>query len=666
MNPTKTPPERPRPLRVHTVTVTAAPTQVERPAPAVVVPIEGPSGPVGPVDLGDDGWIRRGSRESPFDYDRRWRDQVFRGDVPQLTARAVITGMVIGAGLAISNLYVGLKVGWSLGVAITACVLSVAAWRALARTGWIGTPPSLLEQNCMQSTASAAGFTSVAVMVTAVPAYMMVTGLRIAPVWLVLWTFFTSMLGLFLLVPLKRQLLHYERLAWPSSVAAAQTLRALHSEGTRAALQARRLFSSAAVAAAIRLAIDNSFAWWRLPHWPSAIEIPGRLLGHPLAAYGIGIDGSAFYYAAGALLGVRISTWLLVGSATVWLGFAPWLVHTGRLEAPGYGPVMMAGAMWAAASLMITASLTSLILQWRVLLRGVSGLRTLMRAQGPRQEDPLTKVEVPTSWWVGGVLTCSVAVLVVGERAFGIPWPLGLFGVASSAAIVSVAIRATGETDITPAGPLGKLVQLGYGLLAPRAVAGNLLGTSIVTTSAATAADAAVNMKCGHLLGAHPRQQFLAQAFGILAGTAVVVPAFALLVPNASSVGSSSLPAPAAASWRVVAEVVAGGIGALDSIAIAGLVLGAVLGVVLTLGELWGERQPRWWPNPVGLGVGMILGFGESASFFAGAMLAAFIARRWRADGDDRVIALASGSIAGDSLMGVLLALLVSLGWMMA
>ena len=59
-----------------------------------------------------------------------------------------------------------------------------------------------------------------------------------------------------------------------------------------------------------------------------------------------------------------------------------------------------------------------------------------------------------------------------------------------------------------PAGSLGKLVQLGYGMTAPRGIAANLLGTSIVTTSAATAADAAVNLKCGHLLGANPPQCF--------------------------------------------------------------------------------------------------------------------------------------------------------------
>lgn len=665
MNPTKTPSDHDARAKQRAVKVVVP--RIAEPSAPIVVPDDGPSGPLGPVDVLDhDAWIRRGTRETAYAYDRRWRDHVYRGDVAQLTARAVITGMVIGAGLAVSNLYVGLKAGWSLGVAITACVVSVAFWQLLVRMRVVRTPPSLLEQNCMQSTASAAGFTSVAAMVTAVPAYMMVTGLRIAPVWLVLWTFFTCFLGLFLLVPFKRQLLHYERLAWPSSVAAAQTLRTLHAEGTRAVVQARQLFGAASIAGAIRFAIDNTFAWWKLPHWPTSFDLPARLFGHPASAYTLGLDGGLLYYAAGAILGLRVSTWMLVGSAMVWLGFAPWLVHGGRIDEPGYGAVMLAGAMWTAASMMVTASLTSLVLQWKVIVRGMVGLRDFARGQGPREEDPIRHLEVPNSWWIGGAFVCSAAVVVIADRAFGIAWPLGLFGIAASAAIVSVAVRATGETDITPAGPLGKLVQLGFGLIAPRAVAGNLLGTSIVTTSAATASDAAVNLKCGHLLGAHPRQQFLAQAFGILAGTAVVVPAFAVLVPTAASMGTESLPAPAAAAWRVVAEVASSGLAGLDAIAIGGLWIGAALGIVLALGDLWGDRVPRWWPSPVGLGVGMILGFGEAASFFAGAVIAATMIRRWRGDGNDRVVALSAGAIAGDSLMGVLLALLVSLGWMMA
>jgi uncharacterized oligopeptide transporter (OPT) family protein len=66
-------------------------------------------------------------------------------------------GSLLGFLLAFTNLYVGLKTGWGLGVAITACIVSFALWNACLKLGLTRTPLSILESNCLQSTASAAG-----------------------------------------------------------------------------------------------------------------------------------------------------------------------------------------------------------------------------------------------------------------------------------------------------------------------------------------------------------------------------------------------------------------------------------------------------------------------------------------------------------------------------
>ena len=610
------------------------------------------------------GLFRRGPDETPAETDARWLAEVYRGDEPQLTPRAVLTGMALGAVLAISNLYVGLKAGWALGVAITACVLSAALWRGFVRAGLSRQPISILEQNCMQSTASAAGYTTSAVLVTAVPAYMLITGVRISAIWLILWTFFTSLLGLCLFVGVKRQLLHYERLAWPSSVAAAQTLRSLHERGRDAVDQARWLFAAASVSAIVRLAISNQFGWWKLPHWPEVVLLPGAWFGTPLRSLGVGFDMSALYFSAGAILGPRISSWMLAGSTLVWLVLTPLLLANGSIADAGYRSVMMGFAVWTGAALMVSAGVTSLLFEFGVLGRGLASLLQLRRRPAGRK-DPLEGIEIPASWaWIGGV-TSVTGIVLTGEYALGIGWGYSLFGIVAALAVAGVAIRAAGETDIVPAGALGKFVQLGYGMAAPQGIAANLLGTSIVTTSAATAADAAVNLKCGHLLGANPRAQFLAQAFGILAGTAVVVPAFQMIVPSADVLGSSSLPVPAAQAWRFVAEVVSGGLGALTPVARAGMVAGTLVGAILAVGEARGWAR-RWWPSPLGLGIGMVLGMTESLSFFAGALLAWGYRRRRGQQAEDRVVAISAGGIAGDSLTGVLLAILVALGWMAA
>ena len=539
--PTRTTPERPTVPAPH------------GPAPVPQPPLPAPATPADDVGGGrsQDGpapWIRRGPHEAPADYDRRWRAEVYAGDVPQLTFRAVATGITLGCVLAVSNLYVGLKAGWALSVAITAIVLSTAAWRGLLRAGLARTTMSPLEQNCMQSTAAAAANTSSTVLVTALPAYMLVSGVSLQPLWLILWTFFVSMLGLSLAVPFKRRLLHHERLAWPSAVAAAQILRTLHSRSAAAVSQARWLFGGAAVAAAIRWAIGNTFAWWKLPAWPDAVLLPGRF-----GSLGIGFDASALYFGVGAILGPRVSAWMLVGSSAVWLGFAPWLVASGRVDSASWGAVMFAGALWCGAGIMIAAGITSLFLEAGVLLRGLRGLRA---RRGGAGADPLADLEVPGRWALVGAAISAAGILWIGEFVLGIAWWLGLIGVAVSAVLTSIAIRAMGETDVTPAGALGKVMQLGYGVAAPQSLATNLFGTTIVTSSATVAADTSVNLKCGHLLGAHPRRQFLAQGFGILAGIVAAVFAFDLLVPSVAAIGTEALPAPAAQAWRAVAELV--------------------------------------------------------------------------------------------------------------
>ena len=66
------------------------------------------------------------------DPEQRWLKEVYQPGARQLTVRAVVTGMVLGAVMCLSNLYVVLKTGWSFGVTITACILAYALYRVFA------------------------------------------------------------------------------------------------------------------------------------------------------------------------------------------------------------------------------------------------------------------------------------------------------------------------------------------------------------------------------------------------------------------------------------------------------------------------------------------------------------------------------------------------------
>src|SRR5881275_3105501 len=100
-----------------------------------------------------------GFKGTPEEIERQWFEKVYKGrgdSMVQLTWRAVLMGSVLGGVLSLTNLYIGLKAGWGFGVAITACILSYAIWTGLYGLRVVRTKMTILENNCMQSTASAA------------------------------------------------------------------------------------------------------------------------------------------------------------------------------------------------------------------------------------------------------------------------------------------------------------------------------------------------------------------------------------------------------------------------------------------------------------------------------------------------------------------------------
>ena len=151
----------------------------------------------------------------------------------QLTWRAVLMGSVLGAVLSLTNLYIGLKSGWGMGVAITACILSYAIWTTFVKIGLAKIPMTILENNCMQSTASSAGYSTGGTLVSAFAAFIMLNGHALPLPLTFAWVFFLAILGVTMAVPMKKQMINIDQLRFPSGVAAAETLRALHSHGAK-------------------------------------------------------------------------------------------------------------------------------------------------------------------------------------------------------------------------------------------------------------------------------------------------------------------------------------------------------------------------------------------------------------------------------------------------
>ena len=609
-------------------------------------------------------------KHPPFADDREagrwWLENVYAGDdAVQLTPRAVISGMLIGGLMSVSNLYVGLKTGWGLGVTITACIIAYAVFKFLEQIvpAYRKRPFSTLENYTMSSAASAAGYMSSAGLVSAIPALYLTTG-RLLEWWEIgLWLAALSMLGVFMAIPLKRQLINIDQLPFPSGIATAETLTSMHSEGGEAVVKARSLFGAAAIGAVVAVWRDlvggiKAIAGWAIP---SEIPFgPGGFARDLLTKYTIGIEGSLIMVAAGAIMGLRVAASMLVGSIIFYGIIGPILVERGIAQ-PGYRGIV-SWVLWPSTAMMVSSGLLSFALKWRTVLRAFGGLGRLVGGTAaPEHDDPLAHVEVPSSWFVVGTLASGAACVLLGHWLFGITWWMGILAVLVTFFLSIVAARATGETDITPIGAMGKITQLMYGVVAPSNITTNLMTASITSGAASHAADLLTDLKSGYLLGGNPRKQTISQFFGVIAGTIVSVPAYLFVVQrDPTKLGSEALPAPSAKVWAGVAELLAEGIDALPAGALQAIAVGAILGIVLTLLEELGPKKWRpWLPSTTGLGIAGVIPAFNSFAMFAGALLAWLFARARPKAAETYTVPLSSGLIAGESLMGVAIILVL-------
>ena len=601
-----------------------------------------------------------GFRGTPAEIEQQWFEEVYRGrgDVmPQLTWRALWMGTVLGGILSLTNLYIGLKSGWGIGVTITACIVSFGVWSVLLKARIVRTPMTILENNCMQSTASAAGYSTGTTLVSAFAAYYMING-HALPLGLTLaWVFFLGVLGVTMAIPMKRQMLNVEQLRFPTGIATAETLRALYAEGERARQSARAL-TYAGIAAAI-----SQF-------WSDGL----RLLGPRLEPYGLGrlvervnevVLGPVWtgrtvsfvwepiFIGAGVLMGMRPAASILLGGTLCWCVFVPYMQAHGVITGHGYRDIVQ-WTLWGGVSCMVVSGLLSLLLQWRTIARAFSGISRLFGGKVV-ERSAVDAIETPASWFFIGQAVSFVALAWLAKVSFDMPLWQSAVAVGLSFFLALVACRVTGETDTTPTGAMGKVTQLVFGGLSPGNVNVNLMSANITSSAAISAADLLTDLKSGYLLGANPRKQFIAQFTGIFIGTLATVLAFAVMVPTVSVLGSDQFPAPAAQAWRVVALALSRGFESLEPVKIWSIGAGSAVGLLLTLLPRWFPRQAKWMPSAAGVGLSWTFHWYYGLLFFLGGLIGWGMERRDAATAEIYNYPVAAGVIAGGSLMGVAL-----------
>lgn len=610
---------------------------------------------------------------TPDQKEEHWYKYVYQGDhVPQLTFRAVLMGGLLGMVMSISNLYTTMQLGWAFGVAITACVLSFVIWNAMrVLTGGHLSQMTILENNCMQSTASAAGYSTGSTIGTAFGALLLIT--REHQPWYVLapFTLFTAMLGVFLAVPFKRQMINIEQLPFPSGIAAAETLRSLYSHGAEAMRKAYSLIISLFLGALVgllrigegqlpwldRLFFNTVLRGKRIPElipferWEATKEHPRSWI--------FGFDPSLLLIAAGMIVGLRVSLSMLFGACLLYLYVGPQMraMDLANQDVPDYVisiPAIAGGtilqfprwALWGGTAVMVFSSLASIALQWKTIARSF----TSIRGGGGGGKSTLANLEVPTSWFIAGLIPVGIGMVIVQYMAFHISWWMGCIAVAMSFVVSLVCCRATGETDTTPIGAMGKVTQLLYAVLAPGNMQINLMTASVTANAGSSSADLLTPLKSGYLLGANPRKQFIAQFSGVFFGTVAIVPAWYLMVPDAQTL-EEGFALPSTQMWKATAEVLTKGLSSLPQSAVYAIVIGALVGTVLPVLQALFPRAARFMPSAMGLGLSWVMPFANAFSFAVGAVLAWIWSLVHRRNADTYTIPVASGLIAGESLM---------------
>jgi uncharacterized oligopeptide transporter (OPT) family protein len=566
---------------------------------------------------------------------------------PELTVRAVVFGCALGALLAAGNVYTGLKTSFIDGGSITAALLGFAFFSTFKLGG--RRPFGMLENNIAQTTASSAAIMSFTIgLPSSVPALQLMG--HTYPGWaLVVWGIALGGVGIVMGIMLRRKLVLDEKLPFPTGAATAEVIETISSSRQTAMYRARLLVATA-LAAAI-------FAWFRdgKPTLiPQSTAFGGAVLGVSLASLTVGISWSPLYTATGVLIGFRNAFSMLLGGFVSWVCLAPWLVNSHIVSGPGFGPVST-WLMWPGVGLLLSSSVVPLVMDWRGLARSFRDIPTLLRRRGSSDGELSAADKFRLAKPL--LLASVVVLLVVGRLAFDLPLLATAFGLVLALVLANVCARSAGETDLAPTGALGTLTQLAF---AGNGTVTSLFAGSITAGAGAQTAQTLWAFRAGAQLKASARAQAWAQLLGALLGAVVSIPVYVVIV-KAYGLGTEAMPSPAALSWKATAEAVRDGFSTMPHYALQAGAIGFGIGVVFS--ALSRGRWGRFMPSAAAMGMAALSPFSLSLSVCVGGVISLIFCRlRPSNDSKAALMSVAAGSIAGESVMGVIVAFLIASG----
>ena len=595
----------------------------------------------------------------------------------ELTLRGLVLGALITTVFTAANVYLGLKVGLTFASSIPAAVISMAILSAVKDS-------SILENNIVQTVASAAGTLSAIIFV--LPGLVIVGWWTGFPFWeSFLICVSGGILGVLFTIPLRRALVTNSDLPYPEGVAAAEVLKvgsSARGEGAADASEAREgltavVFGSVASAGLAIVAATRVVA----------AGVNGVFRVGAVAASGYDIAWSLALFGAGHLVGLSVGIAMLVGELISWAIAVPILTYL-QPAADAASLASHTGMIFRTQVRFIGAGAIGVSAIWTLATLAkpvVSGLVSTLRASQATATGDERDRDISPSWIIGITIACLI---VTGYLAYTFASSTVL--APHAVALTMVAVPFVFIVGFLIAGVAGYMAGLigasnspisGIGILAivscativaltvtptpetrPVLVAFALFVTAIVFACATISNDNLQDLKTGQLVGASPMKQQIALIVGVGAGAAVIPSVLNLLAkaygfagaPNIGVVAQNPLPAPQATLISALAQGVIGG--SLDWKSIS---IGAVLGVALIIVDAVLKSTKKGSLPPLAVGIGIYLPMSATFAVVVGAIVGDWYNKRAaRAAAPERAERLgtlvASGMIVGESLFGVL------------
>ncbi|KAJ3530211.1 hypothetical protein NMY22_g8666 [Coprinellus aureogranulatus] len=642
----------------------------------------------------------------------------------QLTFRALLVGCVLGAIVGASNIYLGLKTGFTFGPQLFGAIFGFAILKPLSKmipeSGILGRflggqfGP---KENCtVQTAATAAGALGI-LFVSAVPAMYRMRLLSDLPQQdigrLIALTFCAAFFGVFFVIPLRRYYIVRQKLTFPTPAATAYTIRQLH-RGRAGAIAARKkaLALSYSFLATFCYKVATGYAPgiiydWHIGWTLYRIGFTGAIA---LENYGWVIEFTPAFFGAGMLSGLNASWSFLGGAVLAWGIIAPSTIKTGvavdnhyseefpelasnigmvleNLEEYVTAPSPRYWLLWPGVLVMLVYSFADIFVSLIPAFTAVkltkddfNPRKWFTRSLGEEDEDQ-TPIEdrVPHWWWITGIILSTIASCAILSRLFHMNVGTAILSLVLGFLFSFIAVQSSGYTDVNPVSTVAKASQLvfggiskGAGMAQKPAQLLNLAAGVVAAGSAGQSSDMVGDLKTGYLLRAKPRNQFIAQVVGSVVAVFLTCGLFILFTKATPCIlyptddgPPCTYGAPSVAAWVAVALAVTAPrlpVPPTSGYTAIGLSIASVI-TVLVKHYLVPKKHWHWVPNWNAIGLAFVVPqVYYPIAMAAGSTFNYFWLRRNPKSYDMYMFAVSAGLLAGEGLGGVFQALLAIAG----